>query len=81
MSKKILVLGATGAMGRYLVPELVKLGYAVTGVSLDNAVVTGENITHIKGNAFDKQFLETLLENQFDGIVNFMSYPPRQASV
>ena len=38
--KKVLVLGSTGAMGRYLVPELVKLGYAVTGVSLDNAVVT-----------------------------------------
>ena len=44
--KKVLVLGSTGAMGRYLVPELVKLGYAVTGVSLDNAIVTGENITH-----------------------------------
>lgn len=72
--KKVLVLGSTGAMGRYLVPELVKLGYAVTGVSLDNAVVTGENITHIKGNAFDKQFIETLLEDQFDGIVNFMCY-------
>ncbi|MBQ8758966.1 MAG: NAD-dependent epimerase/dehydratase family protein [Clostridia bacterium] len=72
--KKVLVLGSTGAMGRYLVPELVKLGYAVTGVSLDDAVVTGENITHIKGNAFDKAFLGELLAKGFDGIVNFMCY-------
>ena len=34
--KKVLVLGATGAMGRYLVPELVSLGYEVTGVALDD---------------------------------------------
>ena len=33
--KKVLVIGATGAMGRHLVPELAKLGYQVTGVSLD----------------------------------------------
>ena len=32
--KKVLVLGATGAMGRYLVPELLSLGYSVTGVSI-----------------------------------------------
>ena len=72
--KTVLVLGSTGAMGRYLVPELAKLGYAVTGVSLDDAAVTGENITHIKGNAFYKAFLEELLAQCFDGIVNFMCY-------
>lgn len=27
--KKILVLGGTGAMGVYLVPELLKMGYQV----------------------------------------------------
>ena len=35
--KKVLVLGATGAMGRYLGPELTSLGYAVTAVALDDA--------------------------------------------
>ena len=71
--KKILVLGATGAMGRYLVPELVNLGYNVTGVSLDEVTST-EHVTYIKGNAFDKEFLNTLLAEGFDGIVNFMDY-------
>ena len=33
--RKVLVLGATGAMGRYLVPRLADLGYQVDAVSLD----------------------------------------------
>ena len=33
--KKVLVLGASGAMGRYVVPELARMGYAVDAVSLD----------------------------------------------
>lgn len=72
--KKVLVLGATGAMGRYLIPELVKLGYAVTGVGLDEKAPWSVNATYVKGNAFDKEFLESLLKEGFDGIVNFMDY-------
>ena len=44
--KKVLVMGSTGAMGRYLVPELVKMGYDVTGVSLDDPCYEGAK--HIK---------------------------------
>jgi len=72
--KKVLVLGATGAMGRYLIPELVKLGYAVTGVGLDEKAPWSVDATYVKGNAFDKEFLESLLKEGFDGIVNFMDY-------
>lgn len=71
--KKVLVMGSTGAMGRYIVPELVKMGYDVTGVSLDDPCYEGAK--HIKANAFDKEFLKTLLAEKFDGIVNFMCYP------
>ena len=52
--KKVLVLGATGAMGRYLVPELVSLNYEVTGVGLDESAPWGDIASYIKGNAFDK---------------------------
>ena len=31
-SRKVLVLGATGAMGQYLVPRLAAMGYRVDGV-------------------------------------------------
>lgn len=78
--KKVLVLGATGAMGRYLVPELLGLGYAVTGVSIDETAPAYENYTYRTGDAFDKAFLEALLREGFDGIVNFMDYGNRPFS-
>lgn len=72
--KKILVVGASGAMGKYLVPELADLGYSVTGVSLDDIVSQRENVVYIKGNAWDKEFLEKLLQEKYDGVVDFMTY-------
>ena len=72
--KKVLVIGATGAMGRYLVPELVNLNYEVTGVGLDESSPWEENVKYLKGDAFDKVFLEALLKERYDGIVNFMDY-------
>ena len=72
--KKVLVLGSSGAMGRYLVPELADMGYSVTGVSLVDEVPCHENVTCIKGNAKDKEFLQSLIDKGFDGIVDFMNY-------
>ncbi len=72
--KKVLVLGATGAMGRYLVPELAGLGYAVTGVGLEETAPEGFCGEYLCGDAFDKAFLAALLKRKFDGIVNFMVY-------
>ena len=76
--KKVLVLGATGAMGRYVVPELVNLNYEVTAVALDEVAPWKCNATYIKGDAFDKEFVEGLLKEGFDGVINFMDYgkPP-----
>ena len=72
--KKVLVLGATGAMGRYLVPELIALGYEVTGVGLDDSAPWGADARYVKGDAFDKDLLASLLAEGYDGIVNFMDY-------
>ena len=73
--KKVLVLGATGAMGRYLVPELVGLGYSVTGVGLEACAPWDmQNARYVRGDAFDKAFLTILLAEKFDGIVNFRDY-------
>ena len=72
--KKVLVLGATGSMGRYLVPELVGLGYEVTGVGKEETAPWGSIATYLQGDAFDKAFLEELLKENFDGIINFMIY-------
>lgn len=72
--KKVLVVGATGAMGKYLVPELDALGYEVVGLTLDDVVSDSKNVTFVKGNAMDKAFLKEMLKEKFDGIVDFMSY-------
>lgn len=72
--KKILVIGSTGAMGRYLVPELADMGYSVTAVSLVDEQPCRKNVVCQKGNAKDKVFLQSLLDEGFDGIVDFMIY-------
>ncbi len=77
MSKRVLVIGATGAMGRHVVPELVKLGYEVTGVSLDVQTKPIPGVKYLVGNCFDKAFLAEVLKERFDGIVNFMSFPAK----
>ena len=77
MNKKVLVLGSTGAMGQYLVPYLADMGYFVTAVSLDDEIPYNSNVTCIKGNAKDLDFLKGLLAQKFDGIVDFMIYYSR----
>ena len=81
MSKKVLVIGATGAMGCHLVPELVKLGYEVTGVSLDVPQSPVPGVTYHTGDCFDIAFLSPLLAQKFDGIVNFMSFSSKHPFV
>jgi len=77
MSKRVLVIGSTGAMGQFLVPCLVKMGYQVTAVSLDDEVPYNEQVTCLKGNAKDLSFLKPLLAEKFDGVVDFMIYDKR----
>ncbi len=73
--KKVLVLGSTGAMGQYLVPELANMGYLVDAVSLDEEKPFNENVKCIRANAKDKAFLEPLLiKNEYDAVVDFMIY-------
>lgn len=74
--KKVLVLGATGAMGRYLVPELLEMGYAVDAVSIDDAVSNHSNLNYMKLNALDDAELAKILKNRYDAIVDFLIYKP-----
>ena len=73
-SRKVLVLGATGAMGQYLVPRLAAMGYRVDGVSIDDKTDNIPNVNYIKANAKDRAVLQQLLANSYDGIVDFMIY-------
>ena len=73
-NKKILVLGATGAMAVYLIPELVSRGYLVDGVSLDDVNSELEGVRYIKANAKDVGFVTDILKNGYDAVVDFMIY-------
>ena len=74
--KRVLVIGSTGAMGHYVTKYLLEMGHYVTGVALDDQRIQSDRLTHIKANARDLEFLRPLVEQKFDGIVDFMSYPP-----
>lgn len=73
--KKILVMGGTGAMGRYAVPELLRLGFSVDVVALDEPHFTHENLTCTIANAMDDEWLKNkITETRYDVILDFMSY-------
>ena len=73
-NKRVLVLGATGAMAVYLIPELLAKGYSVVGVSLEDVQSDNENLTYIKADAFNMDFLKSQCEQKYDAIVDFMIY-------
>ncbi|HML45399.1 MAG TPA: epimerase, partial [Clostridia bacterium] len=76
--KKALVLGGTGAMGVYLVPELAGMGYEVHSVSIDDVASDNRDIRQIKANAKDVDFLTQQLQGKYDVIVDFMIYTPAE---
>ncbi len=75
--KKVLVLGASGAMGRYIVPQLALMGYEVDAVSLDapDASLDPPNVHRVRGNAKEEAVLAPLLAKNYDGIVDFLIHP------
>lgn len=84
MSKQnILILGGTGAMGMSLV--------SILAADLNNEIVVTtrsrrdsayENVTYIKGNAMDNEFMNVLLRRmRWDAIVDFMSYDKKTFSL
>lgn len=73
--KKVLVLGGTGAMGVYLVPELLKMGYRVDVVSLDTLESNHPDLRHIQTkDAKEVGFMTDLLKKEYHAIVDFLIY-------
>lgn len=70
---KILILGGTGAMGAHLVPLLSDEGTTTFVTSRKYRESTG-NIHYIQGNAQDLDFIEKILDEKWDVIVDFMVY-------
>ncbi len=72
--RKALVLGGTGAMGVYLVPELAEMGYEIKVVSFDDVTSNDPRVSYVKADAKNVECLKGLLKDGFDVIVDFMIY-------
>ena len=71
---KILVLGGTGAMGVDLVRILGERGENVTVTSRTERKSEFSNVKYVMGDAHSTAFLNTLLVDEYDAIVDFMAY-------
>src|SRR5574344_809898 len=76
---KILILGGTGAMGQYLVPMLVQNGNKVY-VTSRKAKISNQNLIYLQGNAHENLFLDKILKNKYDVIIDFMVYNTEEFS-
>lgn len=74
---KILVLGGTGAIGVPLVKLLAKANNQVVVTSRSDKPQE-ENISYIQGNAQDIEFLKSLLNENYNAIIDFMVYTPSE---
>ncbi|MBE6729296.1 MAG: NAD-dependent epimerase/dehydratase family protein [Ruminococcaceae bacterium] len=72
--KKALVLGATGCIGEYLVPELAKKGYMVDGVALYPKEDT-EYVRYLKVDGLDIDVIRDLVtKTHYDTVIDLMLY-------
>ena len=74
MSQKVLILGATGAMGSYLTKKTVEAGYEVDAVTLDNIISDKPNLRYIQAkDARDPGFVDEIVKNHYDAVVAELS--------
>ncbi len=74
MGKRVLLLGGTGAMGVHLKDILLERGGEVFITSRKQRLSNNPNLHYLFGNAKDNLFLESVLKNNYDYIVDFMVY-------
>lgn len=72
--KRVLVLGADGAMGQYVVPHLDAHGYEVYAIDLKKRESIKKNNKWIKADVFEEGSLDELIKGGYDSIVDFMTY-------
>ena len=66
MAKRVLVIGATGAMGQHLVPLLSELGYETDALALDEPRQTFPNVRFHKANFKEKGVKDEFLSKNYD---------------
>ena len=72
--KRVLLLGGTGTIGTHVAPELIRRGFSVVVTSRSAHASDGSGVEYRQGNAKDDAFLDALLSERFDAIIDFMIY-------
>ena len=72
----ILLLGGTGALGIALT-DILKNSEAKLYVTSRSLQQSKGNVQYIQGNAMDLEFVKSLMDRQYDAIVDYMIYPPQ----
>ena len=75
-NKKVLVLGATGAMGQYLVPYLLYMGWEVDAVAMNEFPLSHKDLRSFAMSVPEDNddAIEELLKNEYAAIVDFLIY-------
>ena len=68
---RVLLLGGTGAMGTYLTQHLYAEGVSVTVTSRTQRK-SSDGVSYVSGNAKEISFLDSMLVQRWDAIVDFM---------
>lgn len=69
---RILVLGGTGAIGARVCSRLAERGCEVVSTTRRNRASREPNVSYARGDAHDPAFLDKLLAERWDAIVDFM---------
>lgn len=75
---KVLLLGATGAIGTPLSEILARQGHEVFVTSRSKNEKVDSGVRYIKGNAHDSEFILDVLSKHWDTIVDFMDYSTQE---
>lgn len=72
--KSALLIAGGGTLGKYTAAELLRLGWHVDIICLEDNISDNEQLCYYKGNA-DLAFLQQFLKDRrYQGIVNFIHY-------
>ncbi|NLD87885.1 MAG: hypothetical protein GX633_06470 [Clostridiales bacterium] len=75
MDRRVLLIAGGGTLGTYTELELLRLGYKVDVICLEEKIPCCDRVRHIKEYVSEELLLKLFQENRYDGIVSFMHYP------
>ena len=74
-NKKVLLIGGGGTLGSYTGKELLRLGFSVDVICLEDRKTQNPRLRFYRETATETFLEELLRKNSYDGIVNFIHYP------